>query len=210
MELLHNPHVEALTKILEEVGERVEGNLVCDIHPRNWTVAHNLAKIRNLQRLCKDKKKIVEIGVNACHSLLIMLLENPHAEYLLFDLNNHRYTHRTLDYITQTFSSSKITVVYGDSVATVAAYITEHEADLRSYDFVHLDGGHTEDVFGHDYGHCKRLVAPSGIVVFDDYNMPDIQRFLQRKVVAGEIVGYTDNLLIPTDLHFVYQYADGA
>ena len=190
---MHNPHVEALTKLLEEVGERVEGNLVCDIHPRNWTVVQNLAKIRNLQRLCKDKKKIVEIGVNACHSLLIMLLENPDAEYLLFDLNNHRYTHRTLDYITKTFSSTTFTVVYGDSVATVAAYITEHEADpdLRSYDFVHLDGGHTEDVF-------------------DDYNMADIQRFLQRKVGAGEIVGYADRLFVPTDLHFVYQYADGA
>jgi len=209
MELLHNQHVEALTKIIEEVGERVEGNLICDIHARNWTVFDNLAKIRNLQRLCKDKKKIVEIGVNACHSLLIMLLENPNADYLLFDLNNHKYTEPALDYIKRTFASTKITVVFGDSVGTVAAYI-ETDPNLRSYDFVHLDGGHTEDVFGHDYEHCKRLLAPSGIVVFDDYNMADIRRFLQQKVLVGEIVEYLDHRLIPTDLHFVYQYADGA
>jgi hypothetical protein len=49
--------------------------------------------------------------VNGCHSLLIMLLENPNADYLLFDLNYHKYTEPSINYIKESFLETKINTV---------------------------------------------------------------------------------------------------
>ena len=96
MELLQNEHIKKITNILEEVGEQIEGNLICDVKPTNWTIQKNIHKIKNLQYLVKNKKKICEIGVNACHSLLLMLLVNPNADYLLFDLHPWNFKMRQI------------------------------------------------------------------------------------------------------------------
>ena len=106
--IINNIHVKNLTNILNNVGERVEGNLICNIKPDNYVISKNESKIKNLQYLCKNKKKIIEIGVNGCHSLLLMLLINPNAEYLLFDLGNHKYTIPTLNYIKHNFRILKL------------------------------------------------------------------------------------------------------
>ena len=59
MEIIENNHIKNITNILLEIGERVEGNLICDITPNNWVYEKYILKIRNLQYLCKDKKKII-------------------------------------------------------------------------------------------------------------------------------------------------------
>ena len=102
--ILDSIHVKNITKILKEVGERIEGNLICNISADDYSNSKKYeSKIKNLQYLCKNKKKILEIGVNGCHSLLIMLLINPTAEYLLFDLGNHKYTLPAFNYIKEQF-----------------------------------------------------------------------------------------------------------
>jgi transcriptional regulator of acetoin/glycerol metabolism len=77
-DIIKNEHIKNITNILTNIGECIEGNLLCDKTPENWVHLEPqcLAKIKNLQIMCKDKQKIIEIGVNACHSLMIMLLEN--------------------------------------------------------------------------------------------------------------------------------------
>jgi hypothetical protein len=205
MELIENPHIQKITEILHAVGERVEGNLICDISPNNWTYHRNLDKIRNLQQLVRGKSKIVEIGVNACHSLVIMLLENPTAEYLLFDLNNHKYTEPTLAYVREAFPSARITAVFGDSVKTLAQYIAEHPEECNTVDFCHLDGGHTEDVFAHDYVNVHKLIRDSAPVIFDDYDLPAIHQFVNRKLAEGAIQPCGG--LKSTPYHFVYHYS---
>lgn len=205
MELINNEHIQNISSILELVGERVEGNLICDIEPRNWVIHQNESKIRNIQTLCRGKKKIMEIGVNACHSLLIMLLINPDAEYLLFDLNFHRYTEPTLEYIKKQFPTTKINIIFGNSVDTIRQYIDKHPQELHTYDLIHLDGGHTEDIFSHDYKNSKQLLQKDGIVIFDDYNYIYIHSFIQVKLIQHEIVEYTDQIM-KNNLHFVYKY----
>src|SRR3990170_5871255 len=146
MDLLNNKHMIKLTSILTEIGERVEGNFICDISPTNYTIHQNLAKIKNLQVLSRGKTKICEIGVNAGHSLLIMLLENPTAHYLLFDLNNHRYTVPCLNYLKESFPSATLNLIVGDSVKTVPQYLCDFPDELHTFDLCHIDGGHTLDV----------------------------------------------------------------
>ena len=61
--------------------------------------------------------------MNGCHSLLLMLLINPTAEYLLFDLGNHKYTLPALNYIKKQFVDTKINIILGNSVETISEYI---------------------------------------------------------------------------------------
>jgi predicted O-methyltransferase YrrM len=205
MELRSNTHIQNIEKILTTIGERVEGNLICDIDPLNYTIERNLAQIRNLQSLCTGKK-ICEIGVNAAHSLLLMLLVNPTAEYTLFDLGNHAYTRPCIDYIRAQFPETKIEVIYGNSVETIAQYIAENPAQLSTYDLCHLDGGHTQDIFSHDYANVKQLMKADGLVIFDDYDLPAIRSFITTKLAAKEITEIVDTHLIDTGLHFIYRY----
>ena len=204
MEFRSNTHIQNIEKILKDVGERVEGNLICDIDPSNYTIERNLAKIRNLQTLCRGGK-ICEIGVNAAHSLLLMLLVNPTAEYTLFDLGNHKYTRPCVEYIRTQFPDTKIEIIYGNSVETIARYIKENPAQLSTYDLCHLDGGHTQDIFSHDYANVKKLVKAGGVVIFDDYDLPEIRSFIDRKLAAKEIVEVVDDL-VKTGLHFIYRH----
>jgi len=206
MDLKDNIHILAIQKILEEIGERVEGNLFCDIDPQNYVYTIFSDKIKNLQVLCKDKKKICEIGVNACHSLLIMLLVNPDAEYLLFDLNNHRYTEPCLKYIKSAFPNTMIRVIFGNSVETITKYVSENEKELHQYDMCHIDGGHTENIFSFDYNNIKELSQPDSPVIFDDYDMCDIRNFINNKIASKEIVEYTNTALVKTGYHFIFSY----
>lgn len=206
--IINNNHIKNISEILMNVGERVEGNLICDITPYNYTVQTNIDKIKNLQYLCKDKKKIIEIGVNACHSLLLMLLINPNAEYLLFDLNNHKYTLPTINYIKKHFPDTKINIIFGNSCETISKYIIDNPNEIKSYNLIHLDGGHTEDVFSQDYMNTKKLICDKGIVIFDDYNMHAIKNFIDIKIKQNEIIEINDKNIIKNNLHFIYSYLE--
>ena len=206
MDLLENKYIQGLTEILTNIGERVEGNLVCDITPTNYIINQNIEKIKNLQYLCKNKKKIMEIGVNACHSLLIMLIINPNAEYLLFDLNIHTYTEPAINYIKTQFPDTKINVIFGDSTETIDKYILDNPNELKSYDLIHLDGGHTIDVFSKDYVNSKKLILDNGIVIFDDYNYETIGNFIHKMIEENEIIECDDINIIKNNLHFIYNY----
>lgn len=204
MDLPNNVHIQNIAKILESTGEHVEGNLICDITPYNYLIHKNYSKIHNLQHICKNKRKICEIGVNACHSLLLMLMINPTAEYILFDLNCHRYTNLCFEYIKNTFPDTKITIHYGNSVETVKQYIETNIMDVATFDMCHIDGGHTYDVFSHDYANVNKLLSTNGCVVFDDYDYGDIKTFLDEKTACGEIRPVVDSVLMETDGHFIY------
>lgn len=144
--------------------------------------------------------------MNACHSLLLMLIINPTAEYLLFDLGNHKYTLPTFNYIKEQFPDTKINIIFGNSIETISKYIRDSPNDINSYDLIHLDGGHTEDVFSQDYFNSKKLISNKGIVIFDDYDMGDIKNFIDRKINENEIIELNDENIIKNNRHFIYLY----
>jgi hypothetical protein len=135
-----------------------------------------------------------------------MLLINPTAEYLLFDLNNHKYTLPTFNYIKEQFPTTKINIIFGNSIETINKYIIDNPNDTKSYDLIHLDGGHTEDIFSHDYMNSKKLINEKGIIIFDDYNYNNIKEFIDRKINENEIVEFNDKNIIKNNLHFIYSY----
>jgi len=202
-DIVNNIHIKNIENILLSIGERVEGNLICDVTPNCYIINENIDKIRNLQHLVKNKKYICEIGVNACHSLILMLLINPFAEYLLFDLNFHRYTDPCINYIKQAFPQTKITAIYGNSIETVTKYSNENNT---IFDFVHIDGGHTHDVFSNDYENVKKMSNNDSLIAFDDYDYPDIFNFINEKVNQLEIIDAKDDNIIKNKHQFIYSY----
>lgn len=189
-------HLNEIRKILLEIGETLEGNLICDIHPDNSVVDRNQRKIQNLQTLAKGKTSICEIGVNAGHSLLLMLEVNPTANYVLFDIGSHRYTRPCVDYIRSAYPDTSIRIIYGDSKETMPTY-------EGSFDLIHVDGGHELPELTSDYKESMRLLRKGCPVVFDDYDFPVIHTFLSKKLECGEIVPVQDTGLLPTEQHLI-------
>ena len=198
-------HISNIGDILNKIGERVEGNLVCDITSDNLTDVANKNKIHNIIKLSENKSKICEIGVNAGHSLLLMVSANPKAEYLIFDLNNHRYTKPCVDYIKNAYPSTKITEIYGDSNVTLKRYIESNE--LHTFDLIHIDGGHETSTVENDFIYTQELLAKNGIVIFDDYNYGNIRNIIDDNLDKKVISEYTESV-IKTDLHYIYKLND--
>lgn len=201
-----NIHFNTISNILRDVGERVEGNLVCDVTSDNIVMGVNKDKIHNLQHLAKGKSKICEIGVNAGHSLLFMLEQNPTAEYLLFDLGNHGYTRLCVEYIKSQYPNTKIDIIYGDSKETIPNFIMENKESVGTFDLVHIDGGHGFFEFCSDFYNCRFLSDVNGVTIFDDYQWNDIKKFVDNRIEIGTIKEYSNTNLIKTNKHFIYTF----
>lgn len=175
-------HLQEITRILTDIGERVEGNLYCDIQPNN--IVADIKKIDNLRQCCHEKKKICEIGVNAGHSLLFMLDISPSAEYTLFDIGIHKYMEPCVEYLRKSFPEASIQLLVGDSRLTVPAFA---ETNKEVFDLCHIDGGHEPEVFVSDYEATLQMVKKGGYIVFDDYDYSEIKKFVDSRVEKGEV-----------------------
>jgi predicted O-methyltransferase YrrM len=198
-------HIFGIADILNKIGERVEGNLICDISSDNLTDDVNKNKIYNLMKLAEGKSKICEIGVNAGHSLLLMVSVNPTAEYLIFDLGGHAYTRPCVEYIKNAYPSTMITEVYGDSNVTLKNYIESNE--LHTFDLIHIDGGHETETVENDFTCTQELLTKGGVVVFDDYNYYNIKEVINYYRDRGIISEYKTDM-VETDLHYIYTIND--
>lgn len=195
-------HFDNIKTILEAVGERVEGNLICDVSPSNLVIERNAHKIHNIQKLSIGKERICEIGFNAGHSLLLMIENNPTADYVIFDLCNHRYTIPCVTYIAEQYPNTKIEFIAGDSSISMPNYIKENP-NLK-FDFIHIDGGHNLENVINDYNNSYSLIKEGGLTLFDDYDYQTIREFINTKLGKGEIKEYFNSELIKTPLHIVY------
>lgn len=195
-------HFESIKGILESIGERVEGNLICDVSPSNLVIDRNEAKIKNIQTLSIGKKRICEVGFNAGHSLLLMIENNPDAEYVIFDLCNHQYSIPCLEYIAKQYPTTKIEFIIGDSKVSMSKYMRDNP-NLK-FDLIHVDGGHDLENVINDYNNSYLLIEKGGVILFDDYDYEVIKEFINTKINKGEIVKFTDPNLIETNLHISY------
>jgi len=55
---------------------------------------------------------------------------------------------------------------------------TQDTLEKNSFDFVYIDGGHSYDTVKHDY----EKLYESKVVVFDDYNLPDVKKYVDEMV----------------------------
>lgn len=199
-------HISKITEIVNRFGGGIEGNLICDVTADNHVDEQNRSKIENLITVAKGKKRICEIGVNAAHSLLIMVDSNPTAQYLLFDLNGHAYTEPCIEYIKSVYPSTNIEVIYGDTNLTLHNYF-KNGTQLRScFDMIHVDGGHELQTVVNDFIYSRLLLKEKGIVVFDDYNLHNIKVTLDYHIERDTIEKVDSPNILDTNLHYIYTF----
>jgi len=142
-------------------------------------------------------KNVCEIGFNAGHSTMLMLLgrSNTPLNFTIFDIGHHLYTKPTYEYIKSKFGYVNFEYIEGDSIVTMPEWIKNHPELMYTYDVVHVDGGHNEDCISNDMKNTDLLVKKNGIVIIDDTNGAVINSYVDLYISSGN---YIELNLLPT------------
>jgi len=140
---------------------------------------------------------ICEIGFNAGHSTMLMLLgrANTPLNFTIFDIGEHLYTKPCFEYIKSAFSNVNFEYVEGDSTVTIPEWINNNSESMYKYDVVHVDGGHSEHCISNDMKNADLLVKKNGMIVIDDTNFRHINKYVDLYVFTGN---YIEMNLLPT------------
>lgn len=168
-----------LKKLIEKTGEPLEGNCVYrHLSFNQWDVLLN--KRMNYQKAVRGRKNICEIGFNGGHSVLAMIISNPNAHYVLFDIGLHSYARPCFEYIKKIFPHTVIEMYWGDSRETLANYHREHPEVV--FDLIHIDGGHRSEVYSVDWKNSLDVTASGSLIIFDDTNSVKVDAFLNMEI----------------------------
>lgn len=198
-------HVEALQAIIVASNEPLEGNSVY-IHNSLTKSDRLVSKRLNLFWAGRTAaSRICEIGFNAGHSCLTMLLgrQTRPTTFTIFDICAHSYVLPALKYMQAQFPHVSFAMHGGDSTMTMPKWIADNPSEKGSYDVVHVDGGHTKHCITHDMANSALLVRKGGLIVVDDTHIPHINAVVDRylgarraSVAFVEVTG-----LFPTSLY---------
>jgi hypothetical protein len=142
-------------------------------------------------------ENICEIGFNAGHSSMLMLLgrSNTPLNFTIFDIGHHAYTKPSFEYIKSKFTHVNFEYVEGDSTITLPEWINNNSELMYKYDVVHIDGGHSEHCISNDMKNADLLVKKNGIVIIDDTNCDTINKYVNLYISNGN---YREMNLLPT------------
>jgi hypothetical protein len=183
-------YLNDLEKIIIDSNATLEGN--CFYHHTTLNVFPELySKQLNLFWCGKQAvENICEIGFNAGHSTMLMLLgrDNTPLNVTIFDIGHHAYTKPTFEYIKSKFSHVTFEYVEGDSTITMPEWINRNTELVYKYDVVHVDGGHTEHCISNDMKNANLLVKKYGIVIIDDTNNHTINKYVDLYLSKGNYI----------------------
>jgi hypothetical protein len=150
----------------------------------------------------QPKTTICEIGFNAGHSTMLMLLgrEKSPLTYTIFDIGMHSYTVPCFEYMKSQFPNILFEYIEGDSTITMPNWINKNNNLIGTYDLVHVDGGHSEHCIANDMINADKLLRVGGIMIIDDTNDEIINDYVSKYVKSGK---YKDMLLLET---FIYPH----
>ena len=199
-QLLENIH-----KIIVDSKASLEGN--CFYYHNTLHIYSDLyTKQLNLFWCGKQAiTRICEIGFNAGHSSMLMLLgrDNTSLDFTIFDIGHHPYTKPCLDYIKSQFEYINFEYIEGDSTITMPKWIEANQTYLGLYDVVHVDGGHSEHCISNDMKNADLLVKNGGILIIDDTYFDHINNYVNlylfngkyREIDIMKTSGYTHRII---------------
>lgn len=133
--------------------------------------------------------KICEIGFNAGHSTMLMLLGNQcPLNFTIFDIGHHAYTIPCLEYIASQFKNVIFEYVEGDSSITMPKWIQENIEKIGTYDVVHIDGGHFENMISNDIKNADILVKKDGLLIIDDTNDDVVNKYVNLLLLSNNYI----------------------
>jgi len=182
--------MEGLKNIITECKSLLEGNSfyyhsTLNIYPELFYKQMNLFWLGK-----KAETRICEIGFNAGHSTMLMLLgrDDKPIDFTVFDIGHHDYTKPCLSYIKNQFPHVSFEYVEGDSTVTMPEWIKLHSELIGTYDLVHVDGGHSEYCIVNDMKNADLLVRKGGFIIVDDTHQSHINRFVDDSIQSGNYI----------------------
>lgn len=178
-------YLDDLKKIIIESKTPLEGNSFY-IHQSLNLYPDLYTKQLNLFWCGKQGSRICEIGFNAGHSCLLMLLgrDTTPMDFTIFDIGEHAYTRPCFEYMRSQFQHVRFEFIEGDSTVTIPNWIEAKKPEL--YDVVHVDGGHSEHCITNDMKNADALVKMDGIVIIDDTNCEYINKCVELYLSTGK------------------------
>jgi hypothetical protein len=133
-----------------------------------------------LRQAVKGSKRALEIGFNPGHSSALMLEAEPKLTLTSVDIAIHDYVRPCGEVVAATYGK-RFELITEDSRVAIK------DIDLARFDFVHIDGGHGEDIFTTELDwFCANGDLGTQMLV-DDCYVGYIRAALERKVQQGLI-----------------------
>lgn len=197
-------HLDNLLQIVKDSGEKMEGNYMY-VHETFEKNEVDYEKQMNLYSLgaLSCVENVLEIGTNAGHSLLLLLLSNEKSKICCFDLCEHTYTRPCVEYLQAVFPN-RVQLFAGCSKTTVPEY-KEKNPDMK-FDLIHIDGSHDGHIANCDFYNTLKMSKKGGILIFDDIYIPVLQHLVDGYIDNNHLLKITNVLPIKTYPHFVGLY----
>jgi O-methyltransferase len=176
------PHLEVLLSIVRGKGDFLDGNLFFanlqeaiegrPSHALRW-------KRENVVTIAKNAKQALEVGFNAGHAALLMLIANRNLVLTCVDRLDYPYSLDCFAYLSAAFPG-RLKMIPGDSVDILPTL------KPTSYDLVHLDGG-KEKTMVNDLSALRQLVEDDHVIIIDDTNNSAIDSIILSAASVGDI-----------------------
>jgi predicted O-methyltransferase YrrM/2-polyprenyl-3-methyl-5-hydroxy-6-metoxy-1,4-benzoquinol methylase len=163
IENIARPYLKDILALVQQKCEFLDGNLFyVDLQDAiNIMPVDSLKeKRRNLVSLIESRNNVLEIGFNAGHSALIMLLSNQDTRITVIDTCQHPYTEACFSYLDRNFPG-RLKLIKGDSTKVI------QELNGENFDLIHYDGG-KEKTISEDLNNSVNLVEDDHILLIDD------------------------------------------
>ena len=182
-----------LMPIIHEIDEPLEGNVFMWHETTEYTDRF-IEKAKNISNLARGPniKNILEIGFNAGFSALLILISNPNIHLTCMDIAEHKYTMPCYNVLKEMFGQ-RITFIKGDTLKTLPT-VTD------SFDLIHIDGGHSDELVINDIQHSYRIAHDKTILLMDDYEFPNIRELWHKYIAEYKLHGISA-FFFATDNH---------
>ncbi|MDC3332840.1 class I SAM-dependent methyltransferase [bacterium] len=181
--------VESLERIVRSVsvGSEFEGNCFYR-HTTFEKMPELINKQVNIMNAATPASDILEIGFNAGHSCLLMLLANPTSRITTIDICEHPYTDKCYSYL-QLMFPGRLTLLEGNSRSILSVSIPNEPFDL-----IHIDGAHDYQSANLDFYQSILKGRKNARIIFDDTQIPHIRMLWD---------GYIRDKLIVEETHYL-------
>ena len=192
---------DILDDIVKASGEKLEGDCLHEHLNIDKKPTELIPKQLNLISAAIKATEAMEIGFNAGHSALFMLLANPQLHLKCFDNLSHKYTLKCYQYLKYHFRT-RIEMIAGDSNQTVTEY--HKTAPSKTYDLIHIDGSHEEKTAQSDLTNSYQLLESFGTLIWDDVHCPRLNDLIEQNAKMGRLKEYTvhQTTMYPHRLYF--------
>lgn len=182
LEARAKPYLRDLVAIVQRHGDWLDGNLFyVDLPAAIGGMPEDSLKEKRLNVLNTSRAatNVLEIGFNAGHSALLILLASPNLKLTVIDLFDHSYTQDCFDYLSSVFPG-RLVSIEGSSVERLG------ELGEATFDFIHFDGG-KDATISEDLCLSQRIVKRDHLLVIDDTQNVELDRIVSKKELEGVI-----------------------